>query len=136
VAQRLLSFSPYQTGLLLLPGALFALLALKICGTMLQKGVSPVIIIAAGFLLFIYFNWRMSGMTLNTSAAEVAASLVFRALGMALLTVPLTMLAVSSLDDKDVGQGAALNNMMRQLGGSFGVSIINTYCTSFCRTSK
>lgn len=127
VAQRLLSFSPYQTGLLLLPGALFALLALKICGTMLQKGVSPVIIIAAGFLLFIYFNWRMSGMTLNTSAAEVAASLVFRALGMALLTVPLTMLAVSSLDDKDVGQGAALNNMMRQLGGSFGVSIINTY---------
>lgn len=127
VAQRLLSFSPYQTGLLLLPGALFALLALKICGTLLQKGVSPVIIIAAGFLLFIYFNWRMSGMTLNTSAAEVATSLVFRALGMALLTVPLTMLAVSSLDDKDVGQGAALNNMMRQLGGSFGVSIINTY---------
>jgi DHA2 family multidrug resistance protein len=48
-------------------------------------------------------------------------------LGLALLTVPLTMLAVSSLDDKDVGQGAALNNMMRQLGGSFGVSIINTY---------
>jgi DHA2 family multidrug resistance protein len=37
------------------------------------------------------------------------------------------MLAVSSLKDKDVGQGAALNNMMRQLGGSFGVSIINTY---------
>lgn len=69
----------------------------------------------------------MSGITLNTSGAEVAASLIFRAIGMALLTVPLTMLAVSSLEDKDVGQGAALNNMMRQLGGSFGVSIINTY---------
>jgi len=127
VAQRLLSFSPYQTGLLLLPGALFALVALKLCGTLLQKGVSPVIIIASGFLLFIYFNWRMSGITLNTSALEVSTALIFRALGMALLTVPLTMLAVSSLDDKDVGQGAALNNMMRQLGGSFGVSIINTY---------
>ncbi|MBF4485371.1 DHA2 family efflux MFS transporter permease subunit [Flavobacterium sp. CSZ] len=127
VAQRLLSFSPYQTGLLLLPGALFALLALKTCGTLLQKGISPVIIIASGFLLFIYFNWRMSEMTLNTSASDVATSLIFRALGMALLTVPLTMLAVSSLNDKDVGQGAALNNMMRQLGGSFGVSIINTY---------
>ncbi|OXA75120.1 MFS transporter, DHA2 family, multidrug resistance protein [Flavobacterium aquidurense] len=127
VAQRLLSFSPYQTGLLLLPGALFALVALKLCGTLLQKGVSPVIIIATGFLLFIYFNWRMSGISLDTSALEVATALIFRALGLALLTVPLTMLAVSSLDDKDVGQGAALNNMMRQLGGSFGVSIINTY---------
>ena len=127
VAQRLLSFSPTQTGLLLLPGALFALLALKICGTLLQKGVSPVLIIATGFILFIYFNWRMSGITLNTSAAEISTALIFRALGLALLTVPLTMLAVSSLDDKDVAQGAALNNMMRQLGGSFGVSIINTY---------
>ncbi|WP_337966839.1 DHA2 family efflux MFS transporter permease subunit [uncultured Flavobacterium sp.] len=127
VVQRLLNFSPYQTGLLLLPGALMALLALKICGTLLQKGVSPVTIIALGFVLFIYFNWRMSGITLNTSASEVSTALIFRALGLALLTVPLTMLAVSSLKDKDVGQGAALNNMMRQLGGSFGVSIINTY---------
>jgi len=127
VAQRLLSFSPYQTGLLLLPGAILALVALKVCGTLLQKGVSPAIVIAMGFIIFIYFNWRMSGITLNTSGAEVAASLIFRAIGMALLTVPLTMLAVSSLEDKDVGQGAALNNMMRQLGGSFGVSIINTY---------
>ena len=36
-------------------------------------------------------------------------------------------LAVSSLKAKDIPQGAALNNMMRQLGGSFGISIINTY---------
>lgn len=46
---------------------------------------------------------------------------------MALLTVPLSSLAVSSLATKDMPQGTALNNMMRQLGGSFGISIINTY---------
>jgi DHA2 family multidrug resistance protein len=46
---------------------------------------------------------------------------------MALLTVPLGTLAVSSLEAKDMPQGTALNNMMRQLGGSFGISIINTY---------
>jgi DHA2 family multidrug resistance protein len=34
---------------------------------------------------------------------------------------------VSSLEAKDMPQGTALNNMMRQLGGSFGISIINTY---------
>jgi DHA2 family multidrug resistance protein len=46
---------------------------------------------------------------------------------MALLTVPLSSLAVSSLKQQDMPQGTALNNMMRQLGGSFGISIINTY---------
>jgi MFS transporter, DHA2 family, multidrug resistance protein len=127
IAQRLLNFTPTQTGLLLLPGALIALVGLMFAGKLLQRGVSPVIIIAAGFMCFIYFNWRMSQMDLDTSAATITTSLIFRALGMAFLTVPLTALAVSSLKPNDIPQGAALNNMMRQLGGSFGISIINTY---------
>jgi DHA2 family multidrug resistance protein len=127
VAQRMLGLTPSQTGMLLLPGAILALFALVISGKLLQKGVSPIIIITAGFLFFIYFNYRMSGLNLDTSAAEITFTLLFRGLGLSLLTVPLTALAVSSLEPKDIPQGAALNNMMRQLGGSFGISIINTY---------
>ncbi|WP_454801293.1 DHA2 family efflux MFS transporter permease subunit [Mucilaginibacter phyllosphaerae] len=127
VAQRLLGFTPSQTGLLLLPGAIIAIFGLIISARLLQKGLSPIIIIIVGFALFIYFNWRMSGLTLETSGGEITFTLIFRAVGLALLTVPLTALAVSSLADKDIPQGAALNNMMRQLGGSFGISIFNTY---------
>jgi DHA2 family multidrug resistance protein len=127
IAQRLLNFSPSQTGLLLLPGALCALCALMLSGKLLQRGVPPVLIVAAGFICFIYFNWRMSVINFDTSSAYITYSLIFRALGMAFLTVPLMSLAVSSLKAKDIPQGAALNNMMRQLGGSFGISIINTY---------
>ena len=127
VAQRLLGLTPSQTGMLLLPGAILALFALVVSGKLLQSGVSPLIIITAGFLFFIYFNYRMSGISLDTSASEITMALLFRGLGLSLLTVPLTALAVSSLDAKDIPQGAALNNMMRQLGGSFGISIVNTY---------
>lgn len=127
VAQRLLGFTPSQTGLLLLPGSIIAIFALVLSGKLLQKGVSPIYIIAAGFFIFIYFNYRMAGLTLDTTAGEITFALLFRAVGIALLAVPLTALAVSSLEDKDIPQGAALNNMMRQLGGSFGISIVNTY---------
>jgi len=127
VAQRLLGFTPTQTGLLLLPGAIIAILGLIVSGRLIQAGVSPIIIVTAGFLCFIYFNWNMHGMTLDTAANTITGNLIFRALGMAFLTVPLTVLAVSSLQPRDIPQGAALNNMMRQLGGSFGISIINTY---------
>jgi len=127
IAQRLLGFTPSQSGMLLLPGAIFALVALVVTGRLLQKGVSPVLITGIGFLFFIYFNFRMSAMSLDTSAHAITVTLIFRAIGMALLTVPLSSLAVSSLPAKDMPQGTALNNMMRQLGGSFGISIINTY---------
>jgi len=127
VAQRLLGFTPTQTGLLLLPGAIIAILGLIVSGRLIQAGVSPIIIVSAGFLCFIYFNWSMHGMNLDTTASTITGNLIFRALGMAFLTVPLTVLAVSSLQPRDIPQGAALNNMMRQLGGSFGISIINTY---------
>jgi DHA2 family multidrug resistance protein len=129
LAQRLLGFTPTQTGTLLLPGAIIAVFALVITGKLLQKGVSPVIIIGTGFLCFIYFNWSMSQINLDTSWGYIMGKLIFRALGMALLTVPLSSLAVSSLAPKDMPQGTALNNMMRQLGGSFGISIITTYST-------
>lgn len=127
IAQRLLGFTPSQTGMLLLPGAILALFALILSGKLLERGVSPILITACGLMCFIYFNWRMSLMSLDTSAAEITMTLIFRALGMAFLTVPLTIMAVSSLKPEDIPQGAALNNMMRQLGGSFGISIINTY---------
>jgi DHA2 family multidrug resistance protein len=127
IAQRLLGFSPTATGFLLLPGAIIAIFGLIMTGKLLQSGVSPIIIVACGFFCFMYFNWRMYQIDLDTSWNAISYSLIFRALGMAFLTVPLTSLAVSSLSAADVPQGAALNNMMRQLGGSFGISIVNTY---------
>lgn len=127
IAQRLLDFTPVATGMLLLPGAIIALFTLIISGRLLQKGLPPVYIIVTGFLLFIYFSWSMFRINLDVSAATISMNLVYRAVGIALLTVPLTMLAVSSLKPEDMAQGAALNNMMRQLGGSFGIAIINTF---------
>lgn len=127
IAQRLLNFTPTQTGFLLLPGAIIAIFGLILSGKLIQAGVSPLLIVAAGFLCFIYFNWSMSKIDFDTSANSITVNLIFRALGMAFLTVPLTMLAVSSLPAEDIPQGASLNNMMRQLGGAFGISGVDTY---------
>lgn len=126
-AQRLLNFTPLQTGMLLLPGACLAIGGLIISARLLQRGVSPVFLIVAGMGLFVLFSWQMSQLNQNASAADITVSLIWRGVGLALVTVPLTTLAVSSLSATDIPQGAALNNMMRQLGGSFGIAMVNTY---------
>ena len=126
-AQQLLHFTPSQTGLLLLPGALLAVFALMVSATLMQKGVPPVYLITTGFLLFALFSWEMGNQNLDTSGFSIMAILILRAVGLAIITVPLTSVAVSTLQPKDIPQGAALNNMMRQLGGSVGLALVNTY---------
>jgi DHA2 family multidrug resistance protein len=126
-AQRLLGFTPTQTGLLLLPGACIAIAGLILSARLLQKGLSPMYMIAAGIGLFFLFSWQMSGMNGDADTAMITSALIWRGLGLAIITVPLTTLAVSSLNARDMPQGAALNNMMRQLGGSFGLAMVNTY---------
>jgi len=126
-AQRLLNFTPTQTGLLLLPGAVLAIGGLIISARLLQRGVSPLVMIAAGMVMFVTFSWQMSHYNLDASAAGLTATLIWRGVGLAMTTVPLSVLAVSALAPADFAQGAALNNMMRQLGGSFGLAMVNTY---------
>jgi len=129
-AQRLLNFTPTQTGLLLLPGAVLALGGLMISARLLQRGLSPLVMIFTGIGLFILFSWQMSRLNMAAGRADISIPLVWRGVGLAIITVPLTALAVSGLEPKDMPQGAALNNMMRQLGGSFGIALVNTYLTN------
>ncbi|WP_156140595.1 hypothetical protein [Sporocytophaga myxococcoides] len=41
--------------------------------------------------------------------------------------MPITNLSLSGLKGPEIGQGAAFAGLMRQLGGSFGIAIINTF---------
>jgi len=126
-AQRIIGYSAFQTGTMLLPGTLMAAMISPFLGRMLQSGLRPQYLIIAGFLFSAIFGFMMSGSNLETGGAYFFIPLVFRGVGAALLIVPLTALAVSELKPAEIPQGAALNNMMRQMGGSFGIALINTY---------
>lgn len=124
--QSLLGFSAQQTGMLLIPGGLCTIFMMPMIGKMLQRGVPPQILSTFGFVFFFLFTWLMSKSNLHSGESDFYLPLIFRGIGLSLLFVPLTTLALSSLQPKDIGQGTGLNNMMRQLGGSFGVAIITT----------
>jgi DHA2 family multidrug resistance protein len=52
---------------------------------------------------------------------------VIRALGIAMSQLPLINQAVAGLHPKDYATGIGLNNMVRQLGGAFGIAVANNY---------
>jgi MFS transporter, DHA2 family, multidrug resistance protein len=126
-AQNLLGFTAMQTGLILLPGGIATAIMMPIIGKALQKGAPAQLLNAAGFISFFVFTRLLSHATLESGRADFFWPLIFRGVGLGLLFVPLTTLALSNLRGKNVAQGTGLTNMMRQLGGSFGVALIATY---------
>jgi hypothetical protein len=107
-------------------GAIQAIVVLMLTARALQGGVPIPAIVLLGFVLFAFFSWKMAHLSGTSGKNDFYFPLILRGAGLALLTVPLTALAVSAIPLKDIAQGSALNNMMRQLGGSFGIALVNT----------
>ena len=124
--QNLLGFNAQQTGQLLFPGGLCTIVMMPFIGKMLNKGIPAQFMATAGMFLFFVFTNMLSHSTLATGESDVLIPLLIRGVGMALLFVPLTTLAMADLKGKELGQGSGLNNMGRQLGGSFGIAILTT----------
>lgn len=124
--QSLLGFSAQQTGELLFPGGLFTVMMMPLVGIMLNKGVPAQFLAVVGMVLFFIFSLILSHSTLSTGSGDFFWPLAIRGISLALLFVPLTTLAIGSLKGHEIGQGTGLNNMMRQLGGSFGIAGLTT----------
>lgn len=136
MVQRLMGYTPTMTGVSLIPGTLSAFFILPIVGKMMVKGVSPQLFVGIGFICYIAFCFWMASFNADASSWDFFHPLIIRGIGAAMLTVPLTNQAVMGLAPKDIPQGIAINNMMRQLGGAFGIAITNTYITNRVATHR
>ncbi len=124
--QNLLGFSALQTGELLFPGGLCTIVMMPFIGIMLKKNIPAQFMATIGMFLFFVFCSTLSNSTLQSGTNDFFLPLMIRGVGMALLFVPLTTLAMQDLKGAEIGQGSGLNNMMRQLGGSFGIAALTT----------
>jgi MFS transporter, DHA2 family, multidrug resistance protein len=126
--QATLGWTAQQAGMLMIPAAITTAFMMPVIGQLLQKGVKQQYLVATGMLLFfLYSFWCYKILTIDTSKEAFFWPLIVRGLGMGMLFIPVTTLALSTLKGREIGQGAAFTGMMRQLGGSFGVAVITTY---------
>lgn len=133
--QNYLGFSAWDTGRVLLPGAIATAVTMAFAGRMANKvDVRPMIFI--GVLLFLASMRLHSHFTLETGEPDLLVPMLLRGVGLGLIFVPLTGLAVAGLKPADIPQGTGLYNLSRQLGGSFGIAITATILTRFREESR
>src|SRR5919199_4312944 len=128
--QTLLGWTAQQSGMLQLPSTLFVAVMMPVVAQLIQRGVPQKYLIAIGMGVFFIYSYLSYGiLTPDTSAHDFFWVLIIRGFGLGLLSVPVSTMSLSTLKGAEIGQGAALSGMMRQLGGSFGVALISTMVT-------
>ncbi len=127
LAQRVLGYSAYETGVSLLPPTLIAVIMMPIIGKTMSKGVTAIPFVIVGFILFASYAWLSASVSPDVSKWDFFFPLAIRAMGIAMVQLPLINQAVVGLQPKDYPSGIALNNMIRQLGGAFGIAMSNNY---------
>ncbi len=127
VVQRIMGYTPTEAGLAIVPGALMGLVMMPFIGKRLQAGTSPIYFVVIGFIAFFLHGYLSSVANLDAGKNWFIVPQIFRGIGTACLTVPLINQAVIGLAPKEMSSGIALTNMLRQLGGAFGIAVMNTY---------
>lgn len=129
--QTMLGYNSQDTGNLLLPGSLAAGFMMPVVATIMKKTkISPVVLAGVGFALFVVFVYDLSNMSLDTGAHNFFWPLILRGVGLGLLFIPLLTITIYPLENKDIAQGTALTNTIRQLGGSFGIAAATTFIST------
>jgi MFS transporter, DHA2 family, multidrug resistance protein len=123
--QSLMGYTSYLAGLVLGPGGIASLIALPIAGRLVTK-VNPKALLAFGIIVNAYATYLMSHFTLTADFATVIWPRIVLGIGMGFFFIPLTTLTMSGIRKEDMGNATSIYNLVRNLGGSFGVAFVTT----------
>ena len=123
--QTLMGYTSFLAGLVLAPGGIASMIAMPIAGRLVTK-INPKAILAFGIATVAYSVHLMSQFNLQADFNTVVWPRVVMSAGFGLLFIPLATMTLSHIRKEEMGNATAIFNLLRNLGGSFGVAIVTT----------
>jgi DHA2 family multidrug resistance protein len=124
-AQKIMGYTAYQAGLIVASGAIMSVIAMPLAGRLLTY-VDPRILIGIGALVSGYGMLRATQLNLEATYWQVMLPRVYLGMGLAWIWVSLNVISLGAVPVEKMGQGSAVLNLLRVLGGSFGIAILTT----------
>jgi DHA2 family multidrug resistance protein len=127
--QSALGYTAIQAGSAFLPIGIMQGIAAPLAGVFSEKSGPRLPILVGTFLLAFsfYLNYFFSWLTEHSF---IMLTLYLRGIAMGLMFSPLTAVATFDVPRDKMGQASGLINVLRQVGGSFGVALMTTFLTS------
>ena len=126
--QNSLGYTPLQAGLVFLPVGIIQGLLGPLGGLLTDRfgGKFPAVFGIGLLTLSFYF---CSFFSLYSEKTQIMAALYLRGIGMGFIFSPLTAMALSDIGERHMARASGLLNVIRQLGGSFGVAVFGALLT-------
>jgi DHA2 family multidrug resistance protein len=120
--QTIMGYTATKAGLALTAGGAATLLMMPVVGGLLRK-VQPRYMIAFGLIVESLACYHLRGLNTQVSFWHVAVARMAQGFGLPFLFVPITTVAYAGIPANKSNNASALINTMRNLGGSFGISL-------------
>jgi MFS transporter, DHA2 family, multidrug resistance protein len=132
--QTVYGYSVMDTGILMAPRGFGVLITMIVTSRLMGK-VDTRLMISAGYMLAALSLWLMTGWSLDMGQEMIIISGFVQGLGLGFIFVPVNMVAFSTLQPHLRTEGTTLMTLFRNLGSSFGISIIVTLIARNIQTS-
>ena len=125
LVQTLFGYTATLAGLVITPGGVAVMFMMPVVGILVNK-TQPKYLVALGMLIEFGAMYHLSKLNLNVGYRDFMWARIYQAAGLAFLFVPLTTASYAGVPGNKSNEASALINLMRNLGGSFGISIAQT----------
>ena len=123
--QQVIGYTATDAGLALTAGGLATIVFMPIAGVLSYK-IDPRLLVGFSFLMQAIAFANYQQLSTGLSFGSVAVARAFQAFSLPFLFVPITAVAYVGLKPDESNQASALMNVMRNLGGSIGISAVQT----------
>jgi DHA2 family multidrug resistance protein len=126
--QDSLGYTALQSGLAFLPMGIMQAACGAGAGYFYGK-VNPKIPVVIGIMLLAGSFFLNSRLSVFSQHSQIMPQMYLRGIAMGILFAPLTTIAFAGMAAKNMAQASGLSNVIRQLGGSFGVAMLQALLT-------
>jgi DHA2 family multidrug resistance protein len=126
--QELLGYTAFTAGLVVAPRGLGAICGMPVIGYLSNK-VDPRYLLTFGFLTFGLTTLYFGSITLAVSPTTLFLPILITGFGLSFVFVPISTAAYGTLKNEQIGNASGVFNLMRNIGGSIGISIATTMLT-------
>jgi DHA2 family multidrug resistance protein len=126
--QELLGYTAFTAGLVVAPRGIGAICGTPIIGFLSNK-VDARYLLTFGFLTFGLTTLYFGNVTLEISPTTLVLPILITGFGLSFVFVPINSAAYGTLRNDQIGNASGLFNLMRNVGGSIGISLAQTLLT-------
>ncbi len=123
--QTVLGYTASASGIAVSPRGIGAVLVMPVIGALTSR-IDNRWLIAAGFALFGWTSLAMARLTLDISQWSLLTPIILSGVASGLVFVPLATVSMGTLSNEQIGNASGLYNLLRNIGGSVGISVVNT----------